>query len=353
MKYLKNCWYMVGWGKDFQAGEIVPFTLLDEAVILYRKADGSMAALEDRCCHRLAPLSSGRLEGDEVRCLYHGLKFNAGGACVDIPGQARISSQVKVRAYAALERHSAIWLWMGEALEADETLIPDFVGPDHPAWAMIPGRMDYQAHYRLINDNLLDLSHLTYVHSADDSFAAQDQWAQSKMQVTRLPRGVRVSRWIEASRQAGTLGSPDEITDRWTTYDFLVPGIFLLRGDTYPAGSAARFGHGEPDASLQPLRRTFTCQAVTPLRGNTACYFFAFGPEAHDAHKKELFYKMARTAFGEDQAIIEAQQRTMDRSPGVAVMPLSMDQAVVQFNRVFDAMIAAETAAPIPVQALA
>lgn len=79
MKYLKNCWYMVGWGKDFQAGEIVPFTLLDEAVILYRKADGSMAALEDRCCHRLAPLSSGRLEGDEVRCLYHGLKFNAGG----------------------------------------------------------------------------------------------------------------------------------------------------------------------------------------------------------------------------------------------------------------------------------
>ncbi|NBA96016.1 aromatic ring-hydroxylating dioxygenase subunit alpha [Pseudomonas sp. R5(2019)] len=342
MKYLKECWYMVGWADDFAPETLVPFTLLGEAVVIFRKSDGSFGALEDRCCHRLAPLSCGRLEGDDVRCMYHGLKFNAQGACIEIPGQERISAKVRVRSYPALERHSAIWLWMGEG-EADEQLIPDFVGVNHPDWAMVPGRMDYQAHYRLINDNLLDLSHLTYVHNASDSFAAEDQWALSKMQVQPISRGVRVGRWIEAARLPGTLGQSDEITDRWTTYDFLVPGIFLLYVYVFEAGTAARCNHQEPPANLTPLRQNFTCQAVTPLTEKTSSYFFAIGPNVEHADKKHLFFQMANTAFAEDRQIIEAQQKCIDRSPDVAIMPLAMDQAVTRFNRMFDEMIAAET----------
>ncbi|UVJ45721.1 aromatic ring-hydroxylating dioxygenase subunit alpha [Pseudomonas sp. LS1212] len=343
---------MVGWKEDFPAGEIKPFTLLEESIVLFRNAEGKLVALADRCCHRLAPLSVGRLESDGLRCMYHGLKFADDGRCIEVPGQDRISPLLRVPTYPVVELHGAAWIWMGDPAKADESLIPPFVGHLHSDWSMIPGRMDYDAHYRLINDNLLDLSHLTYVHGSSDSFAAEEQWVDAKVSVQRLERGVRVSRWIEGTAGVGN----GEKTDRWTTYDFLVPGIFLLRGDTYPLGTAEKFNRQEPDSSVAPLRKTLSCQAVTPLTEFTSCYFFAFGPWSKEPDKKELFLKIAQQAFSEDKVIVEAQQRTIRRSPGVRVIPLAADQAIVQFNKLLEQMMEEEArgaSAPVEVPSAA
>ena len=188
--FLRNCWYMAGWSRDFTVGTLAGVTMLNDPIVIYRQSGGSLAALQDRCCHRFAPLSRGRVEGDDLRCMYHGLKFAPSGKCIEIPGQPKIPPQACVRAYPIVDKYSGAWIWMGDPSLADESLIPDFVGIDDPRWAMHPGRMDYNANYMLINDNLLDLSHLAFLHqkSFGAAFAGSrsERWAENYSPSTSL-----------------------------------------------------------------------------------------------------------------------------------------------------------------------
>ena len=113
MMFLRNCWYVAGWSHDIAADRLVSRTMLGEPIVLYRKGDGSVTALEDRCCHRLAPLSRGRIEGDDLRCMYHGLKFAPSGKCVEVPDQDFVPSTAVVRSYPVVEQDCWVWLWMG------------------------------------------------------------------------------------------------------------------------------------------------------------------------------------------------------------------------------------------------
>jgi vanillate O-demethylase monooxygenase subunit len=193
--FLRNCWYAAGWSRDFATAALTGVTILNEPVVIYRTRDGEAVALQDRCCHRFAPLSMGRIEGDDLRCMYHGLKFAPSGKCIEIPGQAKIPPQACVRNYPIIDRHSIAWIWMGDAARADEALIPNFVGVDDPTWAMKPGRMDYNANYVLINDNLLDLSHLAFLHSKSlgASFTPD---GVSRPTVHKTAHGVKIENWI-------------------------------------------------------------------------------------------------------------------------------------------------------------
>jgi len=112
--FLRNCWYVAGWSHHFAADALVARTILGEPIVLYRKRDGGVVALEDRCCHRLAPLSRGRREGDDLRCMYHGLKFAPSGKCIEIPQQEIIPSTAVVRSYPSVEQDCWVWLWMGD-----------------------------------------------------------------------------------------------------------------------------------------------------------------------------------------------------------------------------------------------
>ncbi|MGE4336519.1 MAG: Rieske 2Fe-2S domain-containing protein, partial [Pigmentiphaga sp.] len=107
--FVKNTWYVAGWGHEIVNGALLSRKLLNETILFYRKEDGTVAALDDRCCHRLAPLSLGRQEGDCIRCMYHGLKFGADGQCVEAPGLPRIPSKAKVRSYPVVEKNRWIW----------------------------------------------------------------------------------------------------------------------------------------------------------------------------------------------------------------------------------------------------
>src|ERR1700733_15676447 len=125
VRYVRNCWYVAAWSHEVNDEKLFARTILGEPVLLYRASDGSPIALADRCCHRHAPLSIGRKEGDSVRCLYHGLKYDRLGRCIEIPGQSSIPTRLQLKCYPAAERGRWIFLWMGEPNKADQSLLPD------------------------------------------------------------------------------------------------------------------------------------------------------------------------------------------------------------------------------------
>jgi phenylpropionate dioxygenase-like ring-hydroxylating dioxygenase large terminal subunit len=162
--FIRNCWYVAAWDHEIPADGLFHRTVIGEPLLLYRQADGRIVALEDRCCHRQAPLSAGRREGDCVRCGYHGLLFDGQGRCTEIPGLERVPPHVRVRAYPVVVKNRWVFVWMGDAEQADPALLPDNFSNDHPDWINLPGYLHYDTPYLLICDNLLDFSHLSYVH---------------------------------------------------------------------------------------------------------------------------------------------------------------------------------------------
>jgi len=120
-----NAWYAAAWSQEIKH-ELAARAICEKDVVLYRRADGEVAALEDACWHRLLPLSMGRLDGDQVVCGYHGLVFNAAGRCTYMPAQKTINPSACVRAYPVAERHRLVWLWPGDPALADPAKIPDF-----------------------------------------------------------------------------------------------------------------------------------------------------------------------------------------------------------------------------------
>jgi vanillate O-demethylase monooxygenase subunit len=341
MSYVRSAWYVAAWSHDLAPQKPYAITILGEPVVIYRSEAGRLIALEDRCVHRMAPLSLGRCEGERLRCMYHGLLFDPDGKVAEIPGQDIVPAQARVKSYVVAEKHSWIWVWMGEAEHADESLIPPAVGFDHPDFILGSGHLDYAAEARLINDNLLDFSHLSYVHA--NSFGATDTWARNRPVITPLPRGVRFERWITG--EVGMRGRDDGILhDRWSTYDFLIPGVLLMTGGYFEPGTAEKCGYGAPDLDDAAGGITFTSQAVTPMGDKTARYFFSWGPHRRcgDEAMRDSLMKLADMAFGEDKIMIEAQQKVIDRTPDPRIMPTSADKGVTLFNRLVDKLARAE-----------
>jgi phenylpropionate dioxygenase-like ring-hydroxylating dioxygenase large terminal subunit len=344
--FLRNCWYVAGWSHHFPEKAPVARTILGEPIVIYRQASGTVAALEDRCCHRLAPLSKGRIEGADLRCMYHGLRFAPSGACVEIPGQSVVPSHAKVRAYPAVEQDCWVWLWMGDPALADPALIPRALYHGDPEWWMQAGELAYEANYQLINDNLLDLAHLSYVH--ENTLGRNSMsWAESRPTVTPVPRGLRIARWVVNNPAPAYLQMVDGTThvDMWTSYDYMAPGIFLLATKTYPRGTAAQRGDAGPDPDAAPLTRTTTSQAVTPIdEAHTIYYYSGCLPKriasAADSRQQLALFERA---FAEDNAMIEAQARVIARTLEPRMLGIRADHALNQFRRLMDQLIAAET----------
>ncbi len=345
--YVRNCWYVAAWTHELKGDEFISRTVLNQAILLYRTANGELVGLEDRCCHRFAPLSKGRREGDQVRCMYHGMRYDRSGVCNDIPGQKLIPPKARVRAFPVVERHSWIWVWMGEPARADEKLIPPAVGLDDPRYTLRGGQMDYRAHYLLINDNLTDFSHLSYVHA--NSFKAGENWAREHSSTSRISRGIRVHRWIEADpSQTSAVSAIDRGFDGWMTYDFLAPGILLMYNANFPPGSAKQANFGPPPPELRAFADNFTSQAVTPINDRASRYFYSWGPnagEGSDAVAEEML-RVANMAFAEDREIIEAQQDVIDRNPPTPQVLTSHGKGPSLMRRVLEDLAAADEAGP-------
>ncbi len=341
MPYVRNAWYVAAWSCDIAAATPFALSIMGEPVVVWRGAAGGLHALEDRCVHRLAPLSLGRCEGANLRCMYHGLLFGPDGKVIEIPGQDQIPARARVRPYPVVDRHDWIWVWMGDPALADEALIPPAVGTSEPDWILGHGQLDYAAEARLICDNLLDFSHLSYVHA--DSFGAGPEFAKFQPRITPLERGVRVTRWLPQG--VGASRNPhDHPVEAYQTYDFLIPGVLLMWSANYPAGTAERLGDAAPamDDGLSGLN--FTSQAVTPTGDGAARYFFSWGPHCHhgDAARRDTMMGIAARAFAEDKVMIEAQQRVIAATPDPQIMPTAHDKGITLYNRLVERLAAGQ-----------
>jgi len=235
---------------------------------------------------------------------------------------------------------------MGDTASADPALIPEALGHDHPDWFMQAGQLAYEANYELINDNLLDLTHLSYVHEKTLGRNSMS-WGESRPRVTPIERGLRIARWVVNNPAPAYLGLPPETrTDMWASYDYMVPGVFLLATQSHPPGTAAAC---KMEArSAEPMWRVLTSQAVTPISERQTIYYYSgclsrsYATEDHSKQQIAVFER----AFAEDKAMIEAQQRVVDRTPERRMMILATDGALNQFRRLMAGLIEAEQQPP-------
>ena len=229
--FLMNCWYVAAWDYELIDGKLLPRTLLDKPVVLYRGDSGRVVALDNRCAHRGAKLSNGRREGDCLRCMYHGLKFDPSGKCVQIPGQDNIPPRLGVRSYPVVERDHLIWIWMGDPAQADPAKILDFPYLRDPNWRGKPDYMHYDANYLLIVDNLSDFAHLAFVHTKTLGGSEEYAYKSKPTAIERLEDGFRVERWhmdADAPPFHKKVDSTAERVDRRNIARMYVPGIFFM-----------------------------------------------------------------------------------------------------------------------------
>jgi phenylpropionate dioxygenase-like ring-hydroxylating dioxygenase large terminal subunit len=337
--FIKNTWYVAAWDKEVTKDGLFARTIIGTPLVMFRKEDDEIVVMEDRCCHRGAPLSMGRKEGDCVRCLYHGLKFDDAGKCIEAPAQARIPPQAKVKTFPVVQQHRWIWVWMGDPARADTSLIPDTRWLDHPDWRGLDGYIHYDVNYLFICDNLLDFSHLSYVH--EKTLGGSTAIAQARQTIEAVPRGIKVTRKVANVAPPPyyrNLRDFDGNLDRWFIYDFLLPGTLLMNSGGRPVGDA--------EDDLRRAVRLHSCQTVTPETDSTTHYFFQQSRRVDDGDRSmsEALYRSLLTAFGEDRDMITAQARAIAADPEAPMLPLALDAAVVRFRRLVAEAIEAERA---------
>ncbi len=335
--FIRNCWYVIAWDHDVAPDALFSRTVLDEPILLFRTGNGALTALEDRCCHRLAPLSLGRKEGDCVRCGYHGLKFDAQGLCVEVPGLDQVPPNTRVKSYPVTVKNKWVFVWMGDPAKADLALLPDNFSNDHPDWRNKPGYLHYNTNYQLICDNLLDFSHLSYVH--EKTLGGSPMIAQARAEIEAVERGIRVTRRVPnvpAPPFYQRFRDFDTPLNRWFIYDFVLPGTLLMHSGGAPVSDAP----GDMSRAVQ----LHSCQTLTPETATTTHYFFQQSHRAGEGDERivQAIYDSLVGAFEEDRAMITAQAQNIALSPGAKMIPLAMDSALVRFRRLIDAALAAE-----------
>ncbi len=339
MPYLQNCWYAAGWSREFVETPIAR-TILEKPVVLFRGESGACIALDDRCPHRFAPLSRGRRSGDRIVCGYHGLEFDATGRCVHNPhGGGNVPAALSIGAYPLVERYGMAWIWMGASAAADPDRIPVLPVLEDPALSWVYGQLHVSANYELVVDNLLDLTHVEFLHPF---LAASDNAARTHF----------------SARQAG-----DCVTAIYTITGEPISGLFQLlwEGDDTTADMHAHMhwqapsnlyldvgmhapGRAHADGALIP-----SVHLLTPETEDSTHYFWGAGRNRRhgDEQISGMLHYGTQNAFeNEDEPMIRAVRSRMNGNDLFAQRPalLSIDEASVRARRVLKRLIEAEVA---------
>lgn len=337
MTFLRNVWYVAALDEELPAGELLARTYLGEPVVLFRASDGTPKALQDRCPHRFAPLSAGKLVGDAVQCGYHGLTFDVTGACVRNP-HGPAPKAACVRSYAVCERHRLIWIWMGDAARADESLIPDFsavaAAPEH---SYFRGYQPTACDTMLLVDNILDLSHVDFLHPTTLGSGAISRTKATVEDISQ--RSLKIS-WISSGDVAPPafdmhLGRQGQPTDQWTEVTWFAPSNMLLSVGATLQGEARSAGVA-----------TLNLHLGTPERpGHTHYWFWPTRDFAISAEANAFIRPMVENIFRcEDKPMLEAQQSRIGGAEFWSLKPvlLAPDAGAVRARRKVAALLEEE-----------
>ena len=336
-----NAWYAAAWDVEVK-DSLLARKICNKSLVLYRKKNGTPVALEDACWHRLLPLSKGRLKGDTVICGYHGLHFNSDGRCTHMPSQDTINPSACVRAYPTVQKYRFIWVWMGNPALADESEIPDMHWNTDPEWAGDGKMIEVKCNYRLVVDNLMDLTHETFVHAES---IGDDNVAEAPFDVVYDEKTVTVTRWMTGihpppfwKAQLNKKIPHQGAVDRWQIIKFEAPCTVNIDVGVAIAGTEA------PEGNRSQGVNGYVLNTITPSTNQTCLYFWAFcrNYNLHDqANTIELREGVVKI-FAQDEDILEAQQEAINQNPNREFYNLHIDAGAMWARRITDKMVAKE-----------
>jgi nitrite reductase/ring-hydroxylating ferredoxin subunit len=337
MTFLKSIWYMAGWSAEL-TDQLLSRRLFDRPVVLFRKKDGSVAALADRCPHRFAPLSLGTRDGDAIVCGYHGLTFDGGGQCIRNPFSEKIPAAAKVDTWATAERDGIIWLWGGDVATADLALIPDFSSvSDSVTSRVVRGYTLLETPYEFGTDNLMDLSHIEFVHKG--TFAGAGVIFAGTHKVHEEGDTLRSNWWmpnILAPSHTQGIYPPDMMCDHWLDMRWNAPASMYLQVGAIPTG-------GPRDQGIT----SHQYHILTPATATSTHYFWgvARGHDLESAEVDGFLLALFGQAFDdEDKPIIKAAYDNLEGQDFWDAKPLSLgiDAGGARARRKVQAMLKAE-----------
>ncbi len=331
-----NRWWVAGFAWELKDKPLAR-TFLEHPVVMFRQSDGKVAALEDRCCHKELPLSCGTVEERGLRCGYHGLLFGGNGACLEVPGQDRVPSKARVRSYPLVERDQILWIWIGATPDdapSDEP--PAYPVHADPRYKFGGDVYHYDAPWQLIHDNLLDLSHLGYVHLRTIGGNAKVHM-NAELKVEQDGDKVRVIRWMPDSEPPPTYTAAWPFQgriDRWQEVEFNVSHLLIWTG-------AMDQGTGRLD---DPARDGFHMRGfhgVTPETRTSTHYLWTMATNPHSERENitPLVVEQTALTFEEDRTVIEAQWQNQLRFPGRKQIDIHVDVGPNRARRVIDLLL--------------
>lgn len=328
--FLMNYWYVAALSDEIGPKPMAR-TLCGIQMVLYRMASGAPAALRDLCPHRRAPLSKGRVVGEVIECGYHGLRFDASGTCVKIPGQANIPPQASVDAFPAVDRWGWLWVWTGAPAAADPAAIPDKPWLAEPGWHTDRYYYHVKASHQLMSDNLLDLGHVAYIHADTIGFDAgkmEEDPLVTEVDGTTV-RNTRRFVGIEPAPAIKGWGNFAGKVDRTSISDWTPPGFTTIQFTI-------------EDATTRLVNRVD--HLITPESDSTHHYwvFFSCNYRTDDAALTERMYRDNDRVASQDLDMVEAQQRAIAAAPGSRDLPIRQDRGLEAAHRILARLIAEE-----------
>jgi phenylpropionate dioxygenase-like ring-hydroxylating dioxygenase large terminal subunit len=335
--YLKNQWYVAATSAEL-GNSLIQRWLLDEPYVMYRTQAGKAVVFDDRCPHRRFALSKGVLDGDTLTCGYHGLSFSPDGTCVRIPGQDKIPSQIRARSVPVVEKHTWVWIWPGDADKADESMIPDFHWMEKEGWTVNTGYRQIACNYQLLVDNLLDLTHETFVHAATIGHA---ELAEVPIEARRENGTVHVDRIVRECDPPPLFAQCVDFSGKVDRYQLI---RFRAPSSVWIDARAVDTGSNDFDTGL----RWEVLNAITPATPDRLHYFwgvsraFGYGDESTTA---KIQVAIEQT-FDEDQVILEEQHKLIKLDGAENRMnAVHNDRGVVLARRLVEERMAAEAGA--------
>ncbi len=337
-----NAWYVACTPDEICDGPLGR-TVCGRQTVIYRPGPGQVAALENFCPHRGAPLSLGSVTAGRLRCGYHGMQLNADGSCAGMVGQRKSSLKTSVRSYPVVERHGYIWLWPGDVDVADADTIPDLEWAESADWAFGGGRFHIACDYRLLIDNLMDLTHETYVHA---NSIGQPEIEEAAPETAIIDGTVTVSRWMSGINAPpfwqdalkGNNAAHDVPVDRWQICRFTPPGSVMI--DV----GVAHEGKGGVHAAESVRASGIVVDLITP-ETETSCWYFwglARNFNVNDKALTERVRESQERIFSEDVEMLESQQRNLSANADRRLMVLNIDAGGAHARKILQNMLATE-----------
>jgi phenylpropionate dioxygenase-like ring-hydroxylating dioxygenase large terminal subunit len=330
-----NGWYVGAWS-DEVGRTLVQRWICGRPVCFYRLSDGSVNAIEDRCPHRRYPLSLGRLDGDVITCNYHGYQIDGSGLCVGVAEQPDLPKGAQVHRFPLVERDGIVWIWPGDPEKADPADIPGTSWLSAEDWTHVHGVVPLKSRQVLLVENLLDLTHETFLHPTSIGNAAVAATPIDVVGEGNKVSFIRHMIGIEAPpfyRQSMGLTSP---VDRWQDGDFYAPGVFVLNIRIAPTGTE------EPEGFHMKV-----LYGMTPATETETHDFFALGRDYRidDAELSEFQRAQQLAVMQEDVDALEIQEVMVATDPGMIESSIRSDVAGIRGRRLLERMAKAEAKA--------